>query len=97
VTGGASMATNKVSELRKQALEDFKYISKTYGAGNSNDLDDERLMKLLENPYNKEALNILTEYLMEYFDVGYCDHNGQRVSLPEDDNVLNGIKERWDL
>jgi hypothetical protein len=91
------MIKNKVSELRKQALKDLKYILKTYGAGASNDYDDMRLMQLLENPCNKEALKILTNYLTEYFDVGYCDHDGQLVSLPEDNNMLREIRERWSL
>lgn len=91
------MVKKKISELRKQALEDFKYISKKYGAGNSNDYDDMRLMKLLETPCEEEAFKILMDYLIEYFDLGYVSNSGMSETFPKDDNVLNEIKERWNL
>ncbi|ACA57384.1 hypothetical protein FDC45_11185 [Clostridium botulinum] len=90
------MEKNKALELRKQALKDFNYIHSTYGPCQSHDYDDERLMKLLKNPCNRMALEILIEYIQEYFELGYYDMDNL-VRLPDNDEVLNNIKERWDL
>jgi hypothetical protein len=89
------------AEKYKQVQKDLKYIEDNYGevydfCGAFCNCDAFR--KLLANPTKQTAVDILKLKLESYYSSGYSEYMNDRNKLPiENDEILQEIKERWNI